>query len=179
METSDTHRDRVLKAAFACRLELMAYARSLLGDYAAAEDAVQAAMLVVARKPDQFQSGTSILAWCRAIVRLEVLRAKQQRHRDRSLAERLVDDAIDAAFEQFQHSARSDDSDMWKEALQKCLQRVSERGRRVLAARFVAELSYEQVSEHLGMTIEAVRKSLFRTKKQVRTCVETRLRDAQ
>jgi len=179
METPDTLRDSVLKEAFACRLELMAYARSLMGSYTAAEDVVQAAMLVVARKPDQFQPGTSMLAWCRAIVRLEVLRAKQQRHRERTLAERLVDDAIDAAFEQFQASTRSDDSDLWQAALQKCLQSVSERGRNVLRARFVTELSYEQISEHLEMTIEAVRKSLFRTKKQVRTCVEDRLRGTQ
>ena len=34
-------------------------------------------MLVVMKKLDQFDEGTSILAWCRAIVRLEVLRAKQ------------------------------------------------------------------------------------------------------
>ena len=70
MDDLDTKRDRVLKLALEYRVELVAYARSLLGDYAAAEDAVQEAMLVVVKKFDQFQEGTSILAWCRAIVRL-------------------------------------------------------------------------------------------------------------
>lgn len=71
----------MLKAALECRTELVAYARSLLGDYAAADDVLQEAMLVVVKKYDQFQDGTSMLAWCRSIVRIEVLRAKQRRER--------------------------------------------------------------------------------------------------
>jgi RNA polymerase sigma factor (sigma-70 family) len=59
------------------------------------------------------------------------------------------------------------------------MERVPERGRRVLRARFVDELSYQQIGERVGMTIEAVRKVLFRLKKQVRSCVETSLRAAQ
>ena len=61
----------------------MTYARALLGNYAAAEDAVQEAMLVVVAKHDQFEEGTSVLAWCRSIVRIEVLRAKQRHQRER------------------------------------------------------------------------------------------------
>ena len=171
MDDADTKRDRILKEALACRTQLTAYARSLLGNYNEAEDAVQEAMLVVVKKFDQFQEGTSILAWCRAIVRLEVLRMRQQR--SRSLAERLLDDAIDAAFEEFQTDQRSDDKESWVEALESCLNRVPKRGQKVLKARFVEELSYQQIGERIGMTLEAVRKALFRVKKQVRTCVET------
>ena len=156
-----------------CRVELLAYARALLGNYTAAEDAVQEAMLVVMQKFDQFQEGTSILAWCRAIVRLEVLRVKQQRQREQTLAERLMDDAIDAAFEEFQQAQRRDDAESWRKALERCLQQVPQRGRRVLRARFVDELSYQQIGQRVGMTLEAVRKALFRIKKQVRSCVET------
>ena len=179
MDDSDTKRDRVLKLALEYRVELVAYARSLLGNYAAAEDAVQDAMLVVVKKFDQFREGTSMLAWCRAIVRLEVLRMKQQHQRERSLTERLLDDAIDAAFDEFQTAQRRDDAQVWHEALERCLGRVPERGRSVLQARFVDELSYQQIGQRVGMTLEAVRKALFRLKKQVRLCVETSLGGAQ
>ena len=179
MDNSDEKRDRVLKAALDCRAELMSYARSLSGNYAAAEDVVQEATLVVARKFDQFEEGTSILAWCRSIVRIEVLRARQRNRRERTLAERLLDDAIDGAFDEFQLARRSDDTESWREALDRCLGRVPVQGRSVLRARFVDELSYQQIGERIGMTIEAVRKALFRHKKQVRACVETSLRAAQ
>jgi len=168
-----------LKEALGCRVELVAYARAVLGNYTAAEDVVQEAMLVVVKKFDQFQEGTSMLAWCRSIVRLEVLRVKQQRQRERTLAERLLDDAIDAAFDEFQTAERRDDAESWRQALERCLERVPERGRSVLKARFVDELSYQQIGERVGMTLEAVRKALFRLKKQVRSCVETSLRGAQ
>lgn len=179
MDSSDEKRDRVLKAALECRTELVAYARSLLGNYAAADDVLQEAMLAVVKKYDQFQEGTSMLAWCRSIVRIEVLRAKQRHQRERTLAERLLDDSIDAAFDEFQAARRHDETEFWREALRRCLERVPERSQDVLRARFADELSYQQIGERLGMTIEAVRKALFRLKKQVRACVETSLRDAQ
>ena len=179
MDNSDDKRDRVLKAALECRTELVAYARSLLGNYSAADDVLQEAMLVVVNKYDQFQDGTSMLAWCRSIVRIEVLRAKQRYQRERTLADRLLDDAIDAAFDEFQTVRRHDEAESWREALRRYLKRVPERGQGVLKARFADELSYQQIGERLGMNIEAVRKALFRLKKQVRSCVETSLRAAQ
>lgn len=179
MKSADDRRDRVLKAALECRTELVAYARSLLGNYAAADDVLQEAMLVVVKKYDQFQEGTSMLAWCRSIVRIEVLRAKQRYQRERTLAERLLDDAIDAAFDEFQAIRRQGEAESWRDALRRCLDKVPGRGQGVLKARFAEELSYQQIGERLGMTIEAVRKSLFRLKKQVRSCVETSLRAAQ
>ena len=120
-----------------------------------------------------------MLAWCRAIVRLEVLRMRQQWRRDRTVTERLLDDAIDAAFDEFQTDQRRDDAELWREAMERCLQRVPPRGTRVLKARFVDDLSYKHIGERVGMTLEAVRKALFRLKKQVRSCVESRLRGAQ
>ncbi|MCP4785297.1 MAG: sigma-70 family RNA polymerase sigma factor [Fuerstiella sp.] len=178
MIDSEAKRDRLLKEAFRYHVELLTYARSLLGSYAAAEDAVQEAMLVVVRKFEQFEEGTSMLAWCRSIVRLEVLRLRQKHHRERNLAEHLLDDAVDAAFDEFQTAQNHDDAACSREALESCLQRVSERGQSVLKARFVDELSYEQIGHRIGMTLEAVRKMLFRVKKQVRSCVETSLKEA-
>jgi RNA polymerase sigma factor (sigma-70 family) len=63
--------------------------------------------------------------------------------------------------------------------LERCLRRVPDRGRKVLQARFTDELSYEQIGQQVGMTLEAVRKALFRLKKQVRLCVETALGGTQ
>lgn len=60
-------RDRVLKSALTCQQTLTAYAYSMLSDFPAAQDVVQNAFVVVARKFGDFEEGTSILAWCRAI----------------------------------------------------------------------------------------------------------------
>lgn len=175
MGNPDDHREEVLRAAFELRTELLAYARSLLGNYAVAEDVVQEAFLVVVKKHDKFQDGTSLLAWCRAIVRIEVLKAQDRFHRDRSLIERVLDDSIDAAFAEFQQSRSQLEADQRKDALVGCVKKLSERAQSVLSARMADELGYPQISERLGMSIEAVRKSLFRAKKLVRECVETQM----
>ncbi len=179
MVDPEEHRERVLRAAFDLRADLLAYARSLLGNYAAAEDVVQEAFLVVVKKHANFDEGTSLLAWCRSIVRIEVLRAKDRYHRERSLVERVLDDAIDATFDEFQVSRSRDESDQRRDALEHCVERLSERGKRVLQARVADDLGYPQIGERLGMSVEAVRKALFRAKKQVRDCVESKLRTAQ
>ena len=44
---------------------------------------------------------------------------------------------------------------------------------------FVDDLGYPQIGERVGMSLEAVRKSLFRVKKQVRACVESGMRGAE
>ncbi len=179
MTDSAQQRDRVLRAAFECRTELVAYARALLGNFATAEDVVQEAMLVVVAKYDRFEEGTSILAWCRSIVRIEVLRARQRHQRENKLVRRVLDDAIDAAFEEFQQTRTSEELEVRRESLEQCVNQLTARSKRVLQARFVDELGYTQIGQRLSMSIEAVRKSLFRVKKQVRACMEARLRAAQ
>ena len=160
--------DRVLKAAFACQPALVSYAHALLQDYAAAEDVVQNALLVVIKKHNEFQEGTSMLGWCRAIVRLEVLRQLRQRQRERPIEDRILHDAVDTAFEEFQ----SDKECVKHEQLRKCLARLPKRGRETLQLRYAEDMGYEAIGNTLGMTIEAVRKALFRLKRQLRSCLE-------
>ena len=117
------------------------------GNYSAAEDAVQEAMLVVVAKFEQFEEGTSVLAWCRSIVRIEVLRAKQRHQRERTLAKKILDDSVDAAFEEFQSSRASHERELRRDALAQCVEQISDRSKRVLESRFIDELGYPQIGE--------------------------------
>ena len=160
-------RDRVVKQAFECRVQLIAYAYALLGDYSTADDAVQDAMLTVVKKYDQFTEGTSIMAWCRSIVRLEVLRIRQKQHRDRTLVARLLEDSIGQAFNEYDSVDFANQDAQRRKALVKCLGKLTQQGRLVLQGRFAESLSYAQIGKKVGMSLEAVRKSLYRQKKAV------------
>lgn len=172
-------RDRVVKQAFECRVQLIAYAYALLGDYSTADDAVQDAMLTVVRKYDQFTEGTSIMAWCRSIVRLEVLRIRQKQHRDRTLVARLLEDSIGQAFNEYDSVDFANQDAQRRKALVKCLGKLTQQGRLVLQGRFAESLSYAQIGKKVGMSLEAVRKSLYRQKKQLRNCVELNARNVE
>ena len=164
-------RDRVLKAALTCQPALVSYAHALLADYAAAEDVVQNAFLVVARKHENFAEGTSMLAWCRSIVRLEILSHLRKCRREPTLEDRLLQDAMDAAFVAHQSVEAGPRSDH----LRDCLARLTGRARDLIRLRYEENAKYEQIAEALKMGLEAVRKGLFRTKHQLRECVTIRM----
>lgn len=179
MNSQEEKRDRVVKQAFECRVQLIAYAYALLGDYSTADDAVQDAMLTVVKKYDQFTEGTSIMAWCRSIVRLEVLRIRQKQHRDRTLVARLLEDSIGQAFNEYDSVDFANQDAQRRKALVKCLGKLTQQGRLVLQGRFAESLSYAQIGKKVGMSLEAVRKSLYRQKKQLRNCVELNVRNVE
>ena len=41
MSLDEDKRDRILREALSCRIQLVAYARAIIGNYSSAEDAVQ------------------------------------------------------------------------------------------------------------------------------------------
>ena len=165
-------RDRVLKAALTCQSALVAYAHALLADYAAAEDVVQNAFLVVARKHDDFAEGTSMLAWCRGIVRLEILSHLRKRRREPTVEDRILNDAMEATFEAHQ----SDESVPRADQLRGCLAKLNGRARDLIRLRYEENARYEQIAAALKMDLEAVRKGLLRTKQQLRECVTIRMK---
>ena len=165
-------RDRVLKAALTCQSALVAYAHALLADYAEAEDVVQNAFLVVARKHEDFAEGTSMLAWCRGIVRLEILSHLRKCRREPTLEDRLLQDAMDGAFETHQATEAGPQADH----LRDCLARLTGRSRDLIRLRYEENAKYEQIAEALKIGLEAVRKGLLRTKHQLRECVTIRMK---
>ena len=151
---------------------LVAYAHALLADYAAAEDVVQNAFLVVARRYEDFEEGTSILAWCRGIVRLEILSHLRERRREPAVEDRILQDAMDAAFVAHQSAEAGPRADH----LRDCLAKLAGRARDLIRLRYEENAGYEQIAEALQMGLEAVRKGLLRTKQQLRECVTLRMK---
>ena len=164
-------RDRVLKEALTCQSALVAYAHALLADYAAAEDVVQNAFLVVARKHEDFAEGSSMLAWCRGIVRLEIMSHLRKRRREPAVEDRILNDAMEAAFEVHQ----SNESGPRADHLRGCLEKLNGRARDLVRLRYEENTNYEQIGVALKMGLEAVRKGLLRTKQQLRQCVTIRM----
>ncbi|MCM8535952.1 MAG: sigma-70 family RNA polymerase sigma factor [Lentisphaeraceae bacterium] len=167
---STDNRDDVLREAFACQPKLLAYAYSMLKNHATAEDVVQNAYVVIVKKYEQFQAGTSMIAWCRAIVRLQVLSYIKKQKKEVSLEDQILYDAVDAAFEEFQTGTIT----VRHEYLRECIAKLPEKGRKTITLRYMEKLGYEDISSSLGMKLEAVRKSLFRVKQKLRACIDIR-----
>ena len=165
-------RNRVLKAALGCQPALVAYAHALLADYAAAEDVVQNAFLVVAHRHGDFVEGASIIAWCRGIVRLEIMSHLRKRWREPAVEDRILNDAMEAAFETHHFNEPSPRADH----LHGCLAKLNGRARDLIRLRYEENAGYEQIGAALKMELEAVRKGLLRTKQQLRECMTIRMK---
>ncbi|MCM8538855.1 MAG: sigma-70 family RNA polymerase sigma factor [Lentisphaeraceae bacterium] len=167
---STDNRDDILREAFACQPKLIAYSYSMLRNHASAEDVVQNAYLVVVKKYEQFAPGTSMIAWCRAIVRLQVLSYIKKQKKEVSLEDQILNDAVDAAFEEFQSA-----SIMVKhEYLRECMAKLPEKGRKTIFLRYMEKMGYEEIGQSMDMKLEAVRKNLFRVKQKLRECIDIR-----
>lgn len=163
----------MLKQAFACQKKLVAYAYTLLSDYGAAEDVVQNAFVIVAKKHEQYEDGSSILAWCRSIVRLEVLNYRRKHQRQVPVERVILFDSMDAAFAEQQQAGQPEALD----DLRICLEDLPKRSREIIRLQYQEERTYEEIGATLEMKIEAVRKALYRIRKQLRECVEKRIAD--
>ncbi len=165
-------RTRVVNEAFQCRRALEVYAYSMLRDRVEAEDLVQETFLVVMEKYDDFEEGTSMLAWTRAIVRLKVLQMLDKRKRRAKVLDRLLYDAIDAAYEGVDSDEYTDEMRARYLSLEYCLGKLADKPRRLLDCVYTEKLSYEQTATAVGMKYEAVKKSLQRAKAQLRECIQ-------
>ncbi len=166
-------RDRVLKAALGHQPALIAYAYAMLSDYAAAQDVVQNTLVVIARKYGDFTEGTSMLAWCRAIVRLQVLSYIRKNRREQSIEDRVLQDAMDSAFAAHQSDQ---DAPVRLDCLRECLAKLPEQSRELLRLRYEDNAAYRDIGDKLGATLETVRKRLFRTKQQLGDCVRLQMK---
>lgn len=145
--------------------DLWRYLRFLGCDGAQAEDLVQETFLAVWRKPFQQRGDRSTAAYLRTVARnlfLMAVRRKRARPAFRRLEE------ADAAWDQ--HAGNG--SQPYREALQGCLRRLSERARRVLDLFYRDRQSRGQIAAELGMKPDGVKTMMRRTRDALRTCIE-------
>jgi RNA polymerase sigma-70 factor (ECF subfamily) len=165
----------VLKAALRYQDAMLTVAYGLLRDWTLAEDAVQESFVLVTKRWTDFQPGTSLFAWVRAIVRLKALEVRRARPRERALEDDRLEGIVDRAIE----SHMDEDSALRQQGLmghlRRCLDELGRVPARLLHGFYIEGRSYEQVAGHHAMTLEAVLKMLYRMRKQLRDCAERRL----
>jgi len=102
---------------------------------------------------------------------LEVLAHLRKHRRERPVEDRILHDAMDAAFEAYQDAESACRLDYVRD----CLARLSQRGRELIRLRYEDDAGYQKIGATLDMKLEAVRKGLYRAKQQLENCVRSRI----
>lgn len=137
---------------------LLAFAKSLIRDTAAAEDIVQEAFMVGWRKMDRFDPTQDFGAWMRGIVRYEYLHWIRKR-KEVPIDDEILD-RIDHLHAELQD--RSSDHEDLMDAVRQCVTSLPEQLRETVVAVYQAGLSCPELATRDQASESAIRKRLQR-----------------
>ncbi len=170
-----TGRDGVVKAAFQYRDALLSHAFGMLRDWSLAEDAVQDSFIVVMNKWTDFRPGTSIYHWLRQIVHNKTLEALRARGRRASPAEEELMAQVAGALEKYLDEEMADRQVLMRRALQRCLSFLNPRAAGILEGFYGESRSCEAIAQVQKRSVNAVRLSLSRLRKQLHECMSRQI----
>lgn len=149
---------------------LFPIALRMLGDRAAAEDALQDAFVLMWRKAAQFEPGRGrAMGWMIGVVRncaIDRLRAEARGPR-REIA---WSDAADGLRES--RGGDAADDRLMSAALAACLERLQENQRRAIILAYHYGMTHEELAHRLGSPLGTVKSWLRRGLLQLRDCLE-------
>lgn len=150
---------------------LRAFARSLLPDWNAVDEAIQEASLTLWQKFDQFRDEAGFLPYAKVIVRFKCLSAVGAMRRDRhvfsdGVLEMLADEA---------DALEADDQGAARAALRACLANFSEPHQELLLAPYAGDGRVRTIAEQSGKSANALYKLLGRLREKLSDCVRRNL----
>ena len=168
----DESREEFIRELTAAQSSLRAYVFSLLPDHTAAQDILQQVNLTLWRKADEFQLGTSFLAWaCRAAY-FHVLTYRRGMRRDRL----VFNDEVFAYLAERQGERLAErGSGERAAALRGCLEKLPPNSRRLLESRYAPGGSVKTLAQADGRSVAALSQILYRIRDTLQECIETAL----
>lgn len=170
MTNSDTD---ILRLLMEYRTALYSYILAITRDAHSSEDVFQETSMVIWEKRGTYQPNTSFKAWSREIARRTIL---ARRRKDIRFPVLLSDDEMKLLGEGFDEAEKEFQSDEYVDALKQCTGELRSHDRHLIDLRYVKDFSMQQISEVLGIQSESVRKLLYRIRKSLKFCIQSRLK---
>jgi RNA polymerase sigma-70 factor (ECF subfamily) len=170
---SETREEEFLHLFTRAQRQIQAYILALVFDPNTAADLLQEVNIVLWRKFDQYEEGTSCFAWAREIARLSVLRHRRaSAGQIPSLDPLLLDELADRFADTYSLNA----DDRRRDALEKCLQKLSDADRDLILSRYAPGASVSAIARRSQRSVNSVSQSLRRIRSLLADCVLRTLR---
>jgi len=162
--------ERFAQLLATCQRGVFVHLVSLLHNAADAEEVLQETNLVLWRKFDQYQPGTSFDHWACRIAYFEALKFREKKAR----GEPLFDShSVELLAEESEKSV--DLLEARHRALQGCLAKLTEQDRQLVLRRYEQQASTQSVAEALGRSVQGTRRALHRIRMALLACIERTL----
>lgn len=169
MSNSDTD---ILRLLMEYRTAIYSYILAITRDAHSSEDVFQETSMIIWEKRASYQPGTSFKAWSREIARRTIL---ARRRKDSKFPALLSESEMKLLGEGFNEAEKEFQPEEYVDALKQCTGELRQKDRHIIDLRYAKEFSMQQISEVLGIQAESVRKFLFRIRKTLKICVQSRL----
>jgi RNA polymerase sigma-70 factor (ECF subfamily) len=162
--------DRFLRLFLEHEESLRGFVRSLVPDREEAREVMQEVAAVLWRKFDVLESPGDFRRWAFGVARLEALAAVRDRARDRlSFSEELLGQLAMEAEE------AADDFAAEREMLARCMQKLPEHHRVLIATAYDRETRLDELAARMGRTAMSLYKALHRIRLVLLKCVRQEL----
>lgn len=169
-ENETDARERLTRLWLEVEPSVQAFVFAAVSGVQDAEDVVQQVALTVARRFDEYDEARPFVAWVLWLAKARITDHYRKQGRDRSVfSEALMDQFTEALVrQQPERTARH-------EALERCLDKLPEKSRQLLALRYEDDAPMERVAEAIESSTGAVRVMLFRIRNLLADCIKTEL----
>jgi RNA polymerase sigma-70 factor (ECF subfamily) len=162
------HRE-FLREFLTVRDRIFAFLLSVIGNRQIAEDLFQDVSVLLWEKFDQYQPGTSFVAWARQIAFNLVRNERRRLARSRLIFSEAAMTAIENAFQELDDEAVEEE---WLNRLDECVGELGPASQALLKLRYHKEQSLQAIADHLGRTMAGVNSSLVKIRKALETCLQ-------
>ncbi len=143
------------------------FVSSMVHDFAARDDILQETIAAAVESFDKYDPDKPFVGWILGIARNQAGLYRRKSHRDRLFFDDSVVDSLASAF------AEIPANEVHKlEFLRGCLEKLTERDRRLCDLRYEQDLRPAGIATLMGMTSNTVSKALQRVRDQLRSCIE-------
>jgi RNA polymerase sigma-70 factor, ECF subfamily len=132
-----------------------------------AADLFQSVCLVLWRKFETFQPGTSFFFWARRASIFEVRNFLKRKKQPTHISEQLLD-----AFVQAPNENRSDATELYLAALRRCKAKLDAADAELLDLRYAENLGTRKIADRMGRPQQGICNSLARIRKWLMDCVQ-------
>ncbi|GEM_PF-5901168 len=167
-----THPDEPFREILQLRDGMLAYAFTILHDWALAEDVVQESLVYVQQNPERYRGKGSRRAWFRGIVRNKSFEAIRRQSRERT----LEDEELFQRMEQ--HWDEEDTHERLRQrlnALRDCLQNLKPKARSMLWQFYADKKPGKDVAEDHDVSHGHLRSQLHHLRSRMKACMEGKL----
>ena len=167
MDSGQRHLD------FSQRLErhharLFSYVFSMVRNLDDAQDVLQETCLTLWEKYDDYDPQTPFCAWAFTVARFKVLsHVDRKRRRSRQFNPQVL-----AELAAIQASILPEESDARRDALRRCIEKLSQQQRSLLWKCYETTRSVKQTAEQLGRTPHSVHNSLRWIRQKLMECID-------